>query len=92
MVRHRHAPLGQWLGSPDLKRLQALFLPPPTLIDAVIFAKRKQTGSNQVSNGNPLDLVEYDLAAGAVVELGRARTSCGHGLRVFERAAGLKVR
>jgi hypothetical protein len=25
MVRHRHPPLGQWLGLPDLKRLQALF-------------------------------------------------------------------
>jgi hypothetical protein len=28
MVRHRHPPVGQWLGSPDLKRLQAFFLPP----------------------------------------------------------------
>jgi len=27
MVRHRHPPVGQWLGSSDLKRLQAFFLP-----------------------------------------------------------------
>jgi hypothetical protein len=25
MVRHRHPPVGQWLGSPDLQRLQAFF-------------------------------------------------------------------
>ena len=29
-----------------------------------------------MSNGNPLDLVECDLAAGAVVELGRAAMAC----------------
>ena len=62
-------------------------------MDAVIFAEEgSRLDRNPVSNGNPLDLVERDLCAGAVVELGRARTSCGHRLRVFEHAPGLKVR
>jgi hypothetical protein len=39
-----------------------------------------------------LDLVERDLVAGAVVELGRARALVrGHRLGVFERAAALEV-
>ena len=46
------------------------------------------------SNRNPLDLVERNLVAGAVVELRRARAGMvSHGLSVFERAAvGEKIR
>ena len=41
---------------------------------------------------NSLDLIERDLIAGAVIELGRARGFArGDGLRVLERAAGLEI-
>ena len=44
------------------------------------------------SNLDPLDLVKRDLIAGPVVEFGGPRAFVrGHGLRVLERAAGLKV-
>jgi hypothetical protein len=43
-------------------------------------------------NGNPLDLVERDLVAGAVVGLGGAWAFMRrHGLGVFQRAAHLEV-
>ena len=43
-------------------------------------------------NIDPLDFIERDLVAGAVVKLGRARAFVrGHGLRVFERAAGFEI-
>jgi hypothetical protein len=43
-------------------------------------------------NRNALDLIERDLIAGAVVELGGARAFMrGHSLGVFERAAGLEI-
>jgi hypothetical protein len=45
-----------------------------------------------VSNRDPLDLVECDLIAGTVVELGRTRAFVRrHRLGVLERAAPLKV-
>ena len=45
------------------------------------------------SNLDPLDFIEGDLVAGAVVKLGRARAFvCGHCLGVFERAASLHIR
>jgi hypothetical protein len=45
-------------------------------------------------NSDPLDLVERDLVAGAIVELRRARAGViGHRLGVFERSAiGEKIR
>ena len=44
------------------------------------------------SNRNSFHLVERDLVAGAVVELGGARAFVrGHELGVFERAAGFEV-
>jgi hypothetical protein len=47
---------------------------------------------HETLNGNPLHLVELDFVAGAVLELGRARTFMrGHGLGVFERAADLEI-
>src|SRR5258708_2441818 len=43
-------------------------------------------------NRDALDLVERDLIAGAVVKLRGARAFVrGHGLSVFERAAGLEI-
>jgi hypothetical protein len=40
-------------------------------------------------NRNPLDLIERDLVAGAVVKFCRARAfMCRHRLGVFERAVG----
>ena len=40
-------------------------------------------------NRDPLDLIERDFIARAVIELGGARAFVrGHGLRVFEREAG----
>jgi hypothetical protein len=49
MVRHRHPPVGQWVGSPDLKRFASFFSPAsPTLNGRRHFAKRKQTGRNPV--------------------------------------------
>jgi len=45
------------------------------------------------SNRDPLDFIERDLIAGAVVELGRARALVRrHDLGVFERAADLEIR
>ena len=46
------------------------------------------------SNRDPLDLIERDLIAGAIIELRRARAGMvGHRLGVFERAAvGEKIR
>ena len=43
-------------------------------------------------NRNPLDLIQRNLIAGAIIELGRTRAfmRC-HGLRVFERAAGFEI-
>src|SRR5215213_7527318 len=44
------------------------------------------------SDCDALDLIERNLIARAVVELGRARAFMrGHGLRIFERAAGLEI-
>ena len=44
------------------------------------------------SNRNPLDLIERDFVAGAIIELGRARAFVRrHSLRVFERAAGFEI-
>ena len=52
-------------------------------------------GSDPASIGsdrNPLDLIECDLVAGAVVKLGRARALVrDQGLCVFERAARLEI-
>jgi hypothetical protein len=47
-----------------------------------------------LSNRDPLDLIERDFIAGAIVELRRARAGViGHRLGVFERAAvGEKIR
>ena len=43
-------------------------------------------------NRDPLNLIERDLIAGAIVELGGARAFVrGHGLRVLERPAGLEI-
>jgi hypothetical protein len=43
-------------------------------------------------NRDPLHLVERDLVARAVIELGRARTFVrGHGLGVLQRAAGFQI-
>ena len=48
--------------------------------------------TRQGSNLFPLDLVQRDFIAGAIIELGRARAFvCSHGLSVFERAAGFEV-
>jgi hypothetical protein len=45
------------------------------------------------SNLDPLDFVEGDCVACAIVELRRSRALVrGHGLRVFKRAAGLEIR
>ena len=44
------------------------------------------------SNRNPLDLIERDLIAGAIVQLGGARAFMRrHGLRVFQSAAGFEI-
>jgi hypothetical protein len=52
----------------------------------------KHINSCTLSNLDPLYLVERDLIAGAVVELGGARAFVhGHGLGVFERVAGLEI-
>jgi hypothetical protein len=49
--------------------------------------------ARQVSNLDPFDLIERDLIAGTVVEPGGTRAFVRrHGLRVFERAAGLEIR
>jgi hypothetical protein len=43
-------------------------------------------------NRDPLHLVERDLVAGAIVELGGARTFMrGHGLSIFYSAAGFEI-
>jgi hypothetical protein len=48
--------------------------------------------ARSLSNRNALDLIEGDLIACAVIELGGARTFMrGHELGVFERAAGFEV-
>src|SRR5262249_28214767 len=45
------------------------------------------------SDRNPLDLIERDLIAGTVIELGCARAFArGHGLRIFQRATGIEIR
>src|SRR6266446_1536838 len=45
-----------------------------------------------LSNRDPLDLIERDCIAHAVVELGGARACVsGHGLCLFERAASIAV-
>jgi hypothetical protein len=44
------------------------------------------------SDGDLLNFIERDLVAGAIIELGGARTFVrGHGLRVFQRAAGFEI-
>jgi hypothetical protein len=48
--------------------------------------------SAALSNRNPLHLVERDLVAGAIVELGGARTFVrGHRLGVLQSAAGFTI-
>jgi hypothetical protein len=45
------------------------------------------------SNRNSLHLIQCDLVTRAVIEFGRARAFVrGHGLGVFERAAGFEIR
>src|SRR6516225_1308364 len=45
------------------------------------------------SNRNTLDLIERDLIAGTIIELGCARAFMrGHGLRVFQRDTGFEIR
>jgi hypothetical protein len=52
----------------------------------------EEGGAPVSSNRNPLHLIERDLIAGAVVELGGARTFVRrHGLGVFERASGFQI-
>jgi hypothetical protein len=44
------------------------------------------------SDRNPLDLINCNLVAGAVIEFCRARAFMrSHGLRVLQRAAGFKI-
>jgi hypothetical protein len=52
----------------------------------------KADSNSRRSNRNPLDLIERDFVAGAVVELGGARAFVRrHQLGVFEGAAGFEV-
>lgn len=47
---------------------------------------------NQFLNRDPLDLIERNLIAGAVIELGRARAFVrGHGLSMLKRTTVRKV-
>ena len=47
---------------------------------------------NTASNRNPLDLVERNLIAGAIIELGGARAFVRrHGLSILQSAAGFKI-
>jgi hypothetical protein len=47
---------------------------------------------NYPSNRNPLDLIERDFIAGAIIELGRAGAFVrGHGLCIFQCAAGVQI-
>src|SRR5690348_15274723 len=63
---------------------------PNLRIDRASQTQRLLVGSG--SNLDPLDLIERDLVAGAVVELGGARAFVrGHGLGVFESAAGFEI-
>jgi len=62
----------------------------PTLLAPVYLYER--TRHRTRSDRNPLDLIERDLSAGTVIELGGARAFMRrHRLGVFERAAGFKV-
>jgi hypothetical protein len=55
-------------------------------------SEQGRRGARRPLNCDPLDLIERDLIAGAVVELGRARAFvCCHGLGILERAAGLEI-
>ena len=56
--------------------------------DSAHFACSRERQEKSDSNRDPLDLIERDLIAGAVIELRRARAGVvGHRLGVFERAA-----
>jgi hypothetical protein len=51
-----------------------------------------RTSFQLVLDRDPLDFIERDLIAGTVIELGCARAFVGgHGLGVFQRAAGFQV-
>ena len=53
---------------------------------------RSAAKGRDLLNRNPLDLIEGDVIAGAVVELGGARAFVRrHELGVFQRAAGFEV-